>query len=216
MHTVRLSVWAPSSDRPTCGIRKHARVPIPVPIPAGWDLHVRIKDMDKEGINAAVLYLGFWYPASSSTTEANSRRRSAELTKLAGGLLQALSPASVRHGAGSRARYRRSRPRNAARAVSELGLKGVVIRPSPHPTIGRNLHDPLSRGNFSSTPPQISANEPSCCSMGWISRWPKDEDCRSGTGRPSAGPQLPSWIATATPSSRAVSQKGAKPKDSVP
>src|SRR5260370_14160865 len=38
--------------------------------PGGWDPHVRIKDMDKDGIDAAVLYPGFWYPASSRTTDA--------------------------------------------------------------------------------------------------------------------------------------------------
>ena len=110
--------------------------------PGGWDPHVRIKDMDKDGIDAAVLYPGFWYPASSSTTDA----------KLAAALCRAYNNwlADYCKPYGKRLFGMALVPmqdideavREMRRAVNELGLKGVVIRPSPHPAIGRNLHDP--------------------------------------------------------------------------
>jgi hypothetical protein len=94
-----------------------------------------------------VLYPGFWYPASSSTTDA----------KLAAALCRAYNNWLADYYKPYRQRLFGmalvpmqdidEAVREMRRAVSELGLKGVVIRPSPHPAIGRNLHDPgESRG----------------------------------------------------------------------
>jgi predicted TIM-barrel fold metal-dependent hydrolase len=98
--------------------------------------------MDKDGIDAAVLYPGFWYPACSSTTDA----------KLAAALCRAYNNWLADYCKPYRQRLFGmalvpmqdidEAVREMRRAVSELGLKGVVIRPSPHPAIGRNLHDP--------------------------------------------------------------------------
>jgi predicted TIM-barrel fold metal-dependent hydrolase len=110
--------------------------------PGGWDPHVRIRDMDQEGFDAAVLYPGFWWPASSGTNDAMlaaalcrtynnwladyCRPYPKRLFGMAIVPLQDLTAAI----------------REMRRAVKELDMKGVVIRPSPHPGTGQNLHDP--------------------------------------------------------------------------
>jgi predicted TIM-barrel fold metal-dependent hydrolase len=111
--------------------------------PGGWDPHVRIKDMDKEGIDAAVLYPGFWFPTSSGTND----------VKLAAAMCRAYN--------NWLADYCKAYPerlygvailplqdigeaiREMRRVVKDLkNIKGVVVRPSPHPKTGYNLHDP--------------------------------------------------------------------------
>lgn len=109
--------------------------------PGGWDPQVRIQDMDHEGIDAAVLYHGFWLPASSATHD----------LKLAAALCRAYN--------NWLADYCKPYPerlygmailplqdideaiREMRRVVKDLNLKGVIVRPSPHPKTGHNLHD---------------------------------------------------------------------------
>ncbi len=110
--------------------------------PGGWDQHVRIKDMDQEGIDAAVLYPGFWYPTSSSTNDA----------KLAAALCRAYNnwladyckpyPERLYGMAILPMQDITEAIREMRRVAKELNMKGVVIRPSPHPATGVNLHDP--------------------------------------------------------------------------
>ncbi|HEX9596987.1 MAG TPA: amidohydrolase family protein [Anaerolineales bacterium] len=110
--------------------------------PGGWDPHVRIKDMDGEGFHAAVLYPGFWFPTSSGTND----------VKLAAAMCRAYN--------NWLADYCKPYPnrlygmailpmqdiaeaiREMRRVVKDLNMKGVVVRPSPHPATGHNLHDP--------------------------------------------------------------------------
>jgi predicted TIM-barrel fold metal-dependent hydrolase len=110
--------------------------------PGGWDPHVRIKDMDQEGVDAAVLYPGFWFPTSSGTND----------VQLAAALCRAYNnwladyckpyPERLYGMAILPLQDMAAAIREMQRVVKELGMKGVVIRPSPHPQTGYNLHDP--------------------------------------------------------------------------
>jgi uncharacterized protein len=110
--------------------------------PGGWDPHVRIKDMDLEGFHAAVLYPGFWFPTSSGTHDA----------KLAAAMCRAYNnwladyckpyPQRLYGMAILPMQDLAEAIREMKRVVKDLNMKGVVIRPSPHPATGQNLHDP--------------------------------------------------------------------------
>ena len=112
--------------------------------PGGWDSQVRIKDMDQEGIDAAVLYPGFWYPTSSSTSDA----------KLAAALCRAYNnwladyckpyPERLYGMAILPVQDITAAIQEMRRVVKDLNMKGVVIRPSPHPATGYNLHAPVT------------------------------------------------------------------------
>lgn len=90
----------------------------------------------------AVLYPGFWWPASSSTNDAKlaaslCRTYNNWLTEYCKPYPDRLFGMAILPMQDMTEAIREMR-----RAVGDLGMKGVVIRPSPHPGTGQNLHDP--------------------------------------------------------------------------
>ncbi len=108
-------------------------------MPGGFDPKLRLRDMDREGIDIAVLYpsVGLFLEAIDDSAVAEAccrvyndwladfcRTNPARLIGIAGMPMQDVSAAV----------------RELHRVVGDLGMKGVFIRPNP--VKGRALHDP--------------------------------------------------------------------------
>jgi len=107
--------------------------------PGGWDIGVRLKDMDQEGIDHSVIYtsVGLFLGGDGDPLLTGALCRAynnwiSDFCKQAPGRLSALAIVPLMDIEASVAEVRR--------AVEQLGLKGVMIRPNSYR--GRMLHDP--------------------------------------------------------------------------
>lgn len=110
-----------------------------IPRDGGWDARARLRDMDAEGIDAAVLYptLAFFFPEIPDPA-------------LHAALCRAYNDWLADHIAESPARLHgvallplddvTASVRELERAVMDLGFRGAFMRPNPY--AGRRLHDP--------------------------------------------------------------------------
>lgn len=107
--------------------------------PGGWDVNVRLKDMDAEGIHRTVIYtsVGLFFGGDQDPKLIGALCRAynnwiADFCKQDPERFSAMAivPLMDIEAATSEAR----------RAIEQLGLKGVMVRPNPY--AGRMLHDP--------------------------------------------------------------------------
>jgi len=108
--------------------------------PGGWDVARRLKDMDSEGIDTTVIYtsVGLFFGGDEDPLLMGALCRAynswiADLCKQAPDRLAAVAIVPLMDVEASVVELRR--------AVEQLGLKGVMIRPNPY--AGRGLHDPV-------------------------------------------------------------------------
>jgi predicted TIM-barrel fold metal-dependent hydrolase len=107
--------------------------------PGGWDVSIRLRDMDAEGIDHTVIYtsVGLFFGGDEEPMLIGALCRAynnwiADVCKQAPTRLSATAIVPLMDIEASVV--------EARRAVETLGLKGVMIRPNPYK--GRMLHDP--------------------------------------------------------------------------
>jgi predicted TIM-barrel fold metal-dependent hydrolase len=107
--------------------------------PGGWDAAIRIKDMDAEGIHQTVIYTsiclflgGDQDPLLNGALCRAYNNWIADFCKQAPDRFRAMAVVPLMDIEASVV--------EARRAIGQLGLKGVMIRPNPY--AGRMLHDP--------------------------------------------------------------------------
>jgi predicted TIM-barrel fold metal-dependent hydrolase len=107
--------------------------------PGGWDAAIRIKDMDAEGIDQTVIYtsIGLFFGGDQEPLLIGALCRAynnwiADFCKQAPDRFSAMAIVPLMDVEASVV--------EARRAIEQLGLKGVMIRPNPY--AGRMLHDP--------------------------------------------------------------------------
>jgi uncharacterized protein len=107
--------------------------------PGGWDAGIRRKDMDAEGIDRTVIYtsIGLFFGGDEDPLLMNALCRAynnwiADFCKQSPDRFLALAIVPLMDIEASVV--------EARRAIEQLGLKGVMIRPNPY--AGRMLHDP--------------------------------------------------------------------------
>lgn len=107
--------------------------------PGGWDAAARVKDMDSEGIDTTVIYtsVGLFFGGDEEPGLIAALCRAynnwiADFCKQAPGRFYAVACVPLMDIEASIVEVRR--------AVEELGLRGVMVRPNPYH--GRMLHDP--------------------------------------------------------------------------
>jgi uncharacterized protein len=107
--------------------------------PGGWDVGVRLKDMDAEGISQTVIYtsMGLFFGGDDDPLLIGALCRAynnwiADFCKQAPDRFSAMAIVPLMDIEAAVA--------EARRAVDQLGLKGIMLRPNPYG--GRMLHDP--------------------------------------------------------------------------
>ncbi len=108
--------------------------------PGGWDPHMRVKDMDVDGIDIAVLYptVGLFFGGVEDAGLAAALCRAynnwlADYCKAYPDRLVGVAVVPIQEV--------EEAVREARRAVEKLGMRGVMIRPNPYR--GRNWDDPV-------------------------------------------------------------------------
>ncbi|MBI2554815.1 MAG: amidohydrolase [Candidatus Rokubacteria bacterium] len=138
-------ITLPGEDRMSPAVRAHIRrlerERFPDALARGWDPESRLKDMDREGVDETVLFPTLGLLCSGATRD---RALASALCRAYNDWLAAYcaeAPARL-HGVAMVYLHDLAwAQKEIARAVGQLGMKGIFVRPGPHQD--RNWHNPL-------------------------------------------------------------------------